>query len=541
MDGDRNDLVLQGRMSTNRGTPLSYAVERGHEPVVKLLSMQNSNNPRSQSEDLDAATNDKVGGKQNPRTDDRSHNPEAMQTGLATDSGYLFAIHDKFEHVQNARAEDHTQSTGNIQSRLPLNEESESATNNTSEGAQSPKDVESDDVKTAYSDPPSLLALHKDLSNLKMSTPTPTIQPDTSVQRAIEDFQRISAMSATEAVIETPSLQLTTSQIISGITYGAVTGGAAISTAITARRAANIAERNANIADRNADIADRNARAAELNAATAAAKLEFDQQQGLNKKNHSVLGAEIATQENTELENVDNLPGPNGVVSNKFSGSKTPMSKLRRTSNIPICISRDRKRRQKENAIAYARITKLQESMRKRRLSTSSKAYGPNMARLKTEQAERAGKEREYNLAIARLRAEHSYGCDGPSSSTSGEDRNSGLSSGSGPEDEATPALHLLDVQENEMRTSQDREHLDSFSVGSISSDQGHSNDGDEGPTSDIQIQEGLEDQPKANEREHYDIFSVDSTLSGQGVSNTGGEGLISNDIQLQDFSSPER
>jgi hypothetical protein len=325
------------------------------------------NNPRSQSEDLGVATNDKVEGKQIPRTDNHSHNPETMQTGpLRIRDTYLY----KFEHAQNARAEDHTQSTGDVQSRLPSDEGNASATSNTPKGAQSPKDVESDDVRTVYSDASSLLALHNDLSNLKGLTPTPTIQPDTSVQIAIEDFQQIPAMRTTEVVIETPSLQLTTGQIISSIIYGAVTGGAAIGTAITARRAANIAERNANIADRNADIADRNARAAELNAATAAAKLEFDKQQALNKKNHSILGAEIATQEDPELENVDNLPGPNGIASNKFSGSKTSMSKRRRTSNIPIRISRDRERRQRENAIPYVRITKLHQSMRKRRLGT---------------------------------------------------------------------------------------------------------------------------------------------------------------------------
>jgi hypothetical protein len=72
------------------------------------------NNPRSQSEDLGVATNDKVEGKQNLRTDNRSHNPEAMQTGPTTYSVYVFATHDKFEHAQNARAEDHTQSTGDV-------------------------------------------------------------------------------------------------------------------------------------------------------------------------------------------------------------------------------------------------------------------------------------------------------------------------------------------------------------------------------------------------------------------------------------------
>ena len=148
MDGDRNDLVLQGRTSTNGRTPPSYAVERGHEPAVKLLSMQNPNNPRNQSEDLDVATNHKVEDKQNPRTEDCSHNPEAIQTGPPTDSAYASATHDKFEHTQNFRGEYPTQSSEDVQPRPPTDEGYASAANNISEDAQNPKDQASDDINS---------------------------------------------------------------------------------------------------------------------------------------------------------------------------------------------------------------------------------------------------------------------------------------------------------------------------------------------------------------------------------------------------------
>lgn len=111
---------------------------------------------------MDAATNDKVEGKQNRRTEDCSHNPEAIQTGPPTDSAYASATHGKFEHAQNARAEDHAQSTEHVQLRPPTDEEYASAANNTSEGAHSPKDQASDDIRTVYSYASSLCALKEE-------------------------------------------------------------------------------------------------------------------------------------------------------------------------------------------------------------------------------------------------------------------------------------------------------------------------------------------------------------------------------------------
>jgi hypothetical protein len=99
-------------------------------------------------EDLDVATNDKVESKQNPRTEDCSHNPEAIQTGPPTDSAYASATHAKLEHAQNARAEDHTQSTEDVHPRPPTDEEYASAANNTSEDAQNPKDQASDNINS---------------------------------------------------------------------------------------------------------------------------------------------------------------------------------------------------------------------------------------------------------------------------------------------------------------------------------------------------------------------------------------------------------
>lgn len=150
---------LESGTSQHWNTPLLYVVEKGHEPVV---SVQNPNNPRSQSEDLGVATNDKVEGKQNLRTEDRSHNPEIIQTRPPTDSGYASATHDKFKHTQNARAEDYTQSTEEVQFRPPMDEGYASATKNISEVAQNPKDLEWDDARTVYSDASSLPALEKE-------------------------------------------------------------------------------------------------------------------------------------------------------------------------------------------------------------------------------------------------------------------------------------------------------------------------------------------------------------------------------------------
>jgi hypothetical protein len=113
-------------------------------------------------EDLDVATNHKVEGKQYPRTEDCSHNPEAIQTGPPTDSAYASTTNDKFEHTQNARAENHTQSTEDVQPRPPTDEGYASAANNTSEGAQNPKDQASDDIRTVYSYATSLPALKKE-------------------------------------------------------------------------------------------------------------------------------------------------------------------------------------------------------------------------------------------------------------------------------------------------------------------------------------------------------------------------------------------
>jgi len=124
---------LESGTSQHWNTPLLDAIEEGHELAV---SVQNPNNSQSQSEDLGVATNDKVEGKQNRRTEDRSHNPEIIQTSPPTDSGYASATHDKFKHRQNARAEDYTQSTEDVQFRPPTDEGYASATKNTSEGAQ---------------------------------------------------------------------------------------------------------------------------------------------------------------------------------------------------------------------------------------------------------------------------------------------------------------------------------------------------------------------------------------------------------------------
>lgn len=119
-----------------------------------IASSHSMNNPRSQSEGLGVTTNDRVQGKQHPRTDNRSHNPEAIQTKPIIELGYASTTHDKFEHAQNARVED-TQSTRDVGFRLPTDEGSASAANSLSECEESPKYVESDneDVVSTPFDP----------------------------------------------------------------------------------------------------------------------------------------------------------------------------------------------------------------------------------------------------------------------------------------------------------------------------------------------------------------------------------------------------
>jgi len=107
-------------------------------------------------------TNDEVEGEQNPRTENPSYNPETIQTGPPTDSGYASARHDKFEHTQNALVEEYTQSIEDVRSRLLTDEGNATIKNNTSEGGQNLKDLESDEIRTVYSDASSVPALKKE-------------------------------------------------------------------------------------------------------------------------------------------------------------------------------------------------------------------------------------------------------------------------------------------------------------------------------------------------------------------------------------------
>jgi serine/threonine protein kinase len=134
----------------------------GKTPAIKALeespAMSGLNRTHQGAQiGLDAQkTNKKAESKQNPRPGDHPLDTESMQTRPPTDSGYASAMHDKFEHTQNARAEDCVKSNEDVQSRPPTDEEYVPTTNTTYECAQNPKDIESDDVRTVYSDTLSL-------------------------------------------------------------------------------------------------------------------------------------------------------------------------------------------------------------------------------------------------------------------------------------------------------------------------------------------------------------------------------------------------
>ncbi|KAH8803410.1 hypothetical protein F5884DRAFT_683898 [Xylogone sp. PMI_703] len=115
-------------------------------------------NSLSQSDGFDVAINNRVEGEQNSRTEDRPHNPEALQAGPPTDSGYASITHNK---LQNAQTEDRTQRNEDVQFR-PADEKHASATNNTCESAQHQEIQELDDARTVYSDASSLSALEKE-------------------------------------------------------------------------------------------------------------------------------------------------------------------------------------------------------------------------------------------------------------------------------------------------------------------------------------------------------------------------------------------
>src|SRR5262249_39611082 len=83
---------------------------------------------------------------------------DQMKVPPPTDSGYASVMREKFQHTENARAEDYVQSTGDVQSRPPTDEECMSTMNTTSECAQNLKDLELDDIKTVYSDASTLSA-----------------------------------------------------------------------------------------------------------------------------------------------------------------------------------------------------------------------------------------------------------------------------------------------------------------------------------------------------------------------------------------------
>ncbi|RYP19648.1 hypothetical protein DL765_003241 [Monosporascus sp. GIB2] len=147
LDIGKADLDLKDEYGR---TPLWYAAKKAHEPIVRLLSMQSLAVPQIQLEDVDATKKVEVERKQNLQTDDHSLNIEAVQPGPPTDSGYASATHDKYGH---------TQSTGDVEFRPPIDGVHASAMNNTFEVAYNQQDSKSDDVGTVYSDASSLPAL----------------------------------------------------------------------------------------------------------------------------------------------------------------------------------------------------------------------------------------------------------------------------------------------------------------------------------------------------------------------------------------------
>ncbi|RYP58420.1 hypothetical protein DL769_008959 [Monosporascus sp. CRB-8-3] len=147
LDIARVDIDLKDK---DGRTPLWYAVEKARDPIVRLISMQSQANPRIRLENLDVMKNVEFEREQNLRSNDHSPNIEAIQPATPTDSEYASATHDKYGH---------TQSSGDVQSRPPIDEVYASAMNNTFEVAYNEHDPESDDDETVYSDASGLPAL----------------------------------------------------------------------------------------------------------------------------------------------------------------------------------------------------------------------------------------------------------------------------------------------------------------------------------------------------------------------------------------------
>jgi Cullin family len=95
-----------------------------------------------------SGTNDNVEGRQSAQTH--------IQAGPPTDSGYASAMHGKSEHEPNLGVEDHRHKTEEVQSGLSTDDAYVSAANELSDCEQDLNDLESDDIRTIYSDASSL-------------------------------------------------------------------------------------------------------------------------------------------------------------------------------------------------------------------------------------------------------------------------------------------------------------------------------------------------------------------------------------------------
>jgi hypothetical protein len=99
-----------------------------------------------------SGTDDNVEGRQSAQTEDLSH----IQAGPPTDSGYASAMHRKSDHEPNLGVEDHRHRTEEVQSSLSTDDAYVSAMNKLSDCEQDLNDLESDDIRTIYSDASSL-------------------------------------------------------------------------------------------------------------------------------------------------------------------------------------------------------------------------------------------------------------------------------------------------------------------------------------------------------------------------------------------------
>jgi hypothetical protein len=85
-----------------------------------------------------------------------------IQAGPPTDSGYASVMHGKSEHKPNLGVEDRRNRTEEVQSGFSTHEAYVSATNEPSDCKQDLNDLESDDIRTIYSDASSLPPLRKE-------------------------------------------------------------------------------------------------------------------------------------------------------------------------------------------------------------------------------------------------------------------------------------------------------------------------------------------------------------------------------------------